>query len=673
MTDPANYRLSRSPTGAMTRPAVSPMGPRTRFQRSLSDFTSRDSLMSITDPSPAYPSSPARSDTGSLPPIAEIVVVTPPQPPLTVTSSSSRSSPTPPPIYKAPIAPKPATLEKAPTLSFESVPIQWKALPHEAALWTLEKRELQEIVSRALRRSAPETYIRLLSLENLDKVLPDEVERLTSLKAQKQSRYRFLVQRRTMTLQALNSSFISPEKAEADDGIPTASKLAHQLSQTTAACDELMCELLSINDQLAQISALIEHHSASALAVALRKLNKSYAKRTQEVLGARQRISELEADLDDAWKEAERLAREMDEMQANADLALDGDEMDDKEEDDDHDDVDMEDMEEAEVAVIETAEKFQIRSRHASHIPTELLIQSRRNTGHMEGLPMFSPLSPMPRISAIAPPSPVPLEAPVAPDSQLVAPPSQDKDKDKDDAASIRSTKSTRSVRSARSVKSTRSIRSPDGTRLSLVSAARTRSTRASGGGLRLSRRKTSEHPPMPDLPLEFIATAPSRTSLHPLYKDSESRISSGRSRRTSLNDLLQPSRASIASIAQTVTMDDIYIRLQSQITHRSEDEIEVVRRTPVPSPRESAQASTNIPNLWIMDEEDVPPKPAGTDRFLSLKRPGNPIETYKRIKSYTKRYSLPFPLFKRSASSSSPTAEVRSVTSSRSAPTHLS
>ncbi|KAG6909383.1 hypothetical protein DXG01_000826 [Tephrocybe rancida] len=662
----------------MAPPAHSPMGPRTRFARSPSEYASRDSLMTIGEPSPAYPSSPARSDAGNLPPIAELVVTPPPPTP---TTTSSTSSPTPPPTYKA--MPKPAPLVQAPTLSFENVPIQFKALPHEAALWTLEKCELQELVSRALRRSAPETYIRLLSLENLDKVLPAEVDRLTSLKAIKQSQYRFLVQRRTMTLQALNSTFISPEKAEADDGVSTASKLAHQLSQTTAECDELMSELLVISDQLAQISALIEHHFSSALAVALRKLNKSYAKRTQDVMNARQRMTELEADLDDAWKEAERLAQEMDELQANVDsvpleLELESDEEGDgneegqeqeqeqnEDEEDDGNDDDDDDMDGEEVAVIETAEKFKMRSRHASRIPTELLIQSRRNTGHMEGLPMFSPLSPMPRISALAPSSAIP--APEAPPASAA---SQNKGKDKDDAASIRSTKSTRSVKSARSTKSVRSVRSPDGTRLSLVSAARTRSSRASKSSLRLSKPKTPAHPPMPDLPLEFIATPmPIRSSLHPLWADSESRISTGRSRRTSLGDLQRPSRSSTSSITPTVTMDDIYIRLQSQITYRSEDAIEVVRRTPPPLPRQPVQPTTSIPNMWLMNESSTAaPKASGPDRFLSIKRPGMPIETYRRLKTYTKRYSLPFPLFKRSRSTS--TAEARSVSSSRSAPT---
>ncbi|KAG5717040.1 hypothetical protein E4T56_gene16462, partial [Termitomyces sp. T112] len=168
------------------------------------------------------------------------------------------------------------------------------------------------IVGRALRRTAPDTFIRLLSLDNLDTDLPVEIDRLKTLKASKQAQYRFLVQRRTMTLQALNSSFISPEKSQPDDdGIPIASKIALELSKVTAECDKIMSDLLVINDQLTQISMLTENHLSSALSVALRKLNKSHSKRTFDLLCAEQRISELQADLEDAWREAERLAREM--------------------------------------------------------------------------------------------------------------------------------------------------------------------------------------------------------------------------------------------------------------------------------------------------------------------------------------------------------------------------
>jgi hypothetical protein len=140
---------------------------------------------------------------------------------------------------------------------------------------TLNSKELQELVSRAIRSSARESFIRLLSVDNLDRVLPTEIERLTALKAMTQSKYRFLVHRRTMLLQALNSSSGAPDRV-ADDGVSVISKLTLQLSQTTAEGDELLEELMRITDQLGQISKMIDTHWASALAVALRKVRGTF-------------------------------------------------------------------------------------------------------------------------------------------------------------------------------------------------------------------------------------------------------------------------------------------------------------------------------------------------------------------------------------------------------------
>ncbi|KAK2462753.1 hypothetical protein APHAL10511_005271 [Amanita phalloides] len=61
---------------------------------------------------------------------------------------------------------------------------------------------------------------------------------------------------------------------------------------------------------------MMDVHWGSSLAVALRKLNRSYGKRTVELNKSREKISQLEAQLEDAWKEAERLAQEMDAYDA---------------------------------------------------------------------------------------------------------------------------------------------------------------------------------------------------------------------------------------------------------------------------------------------------------------------------------------------------------------------
>lgn len=137
------------------------------------------------------------------------------------------------------------------------------------------------IVSRAIRLSARESFIRLLSVENLDKHLPAEAERLESLQAITQSKYRFNVHRRTMILQALHSFSTVP-----NDKIDTGAvgELTSQLSAITADCDRLLEELLVIRDHHAQVARLLDTHWASALSVALRKLNGSYARRTKELV-----------------------------------------------------------------------------------------------------------------------------------------------------------------------------------------------------------------------------------------------------------------------------------------------------------------------------------------------------------------------------------------------------
>lgn len=76
---------------------------------------------------------------------------------------------------------KPTTLTPPPVLNFESTPVAWRGLPLETAQWTLSSPELQEIVSRAIRKTAQESFIRLLSLKTLDEELVAEMERLDTV------------------------------------------------------------------------------------------------------------------------------------------------------------------------------------------------------------------------------------------------------------------------------------------------------------------------------------------------------------------------------------------------------------------------------------------------------------------------------------------------------------
>lgn len=135
---------------------------------------------------------------------------------------------------------------------------------------TVDSDELQTIVSRAIRGSAHESSIRLVTLENLDKVLPAELERLDNLRLVTQSKYRFLCHRRAMLFQALNSTSSGSQKDA--DGTSVVSKLTSQLAETIGECDQHLAEVINITDQIGQIHRLMDIHSGSALAIALRKV-----------------------------------------------------------------------------------------------------------------------------------------------------------------------------------------------------------------------------------------------------------------------------------------------------------------------------------------------------------------------------------------------------------------
>ncbi|KAK1218212.1 hypothetical protein PQX77_019115 [Marasmius sp. AFHP31] len=234
--------------------------------------------------------------------------------------SSSPSPPSPPPppppppmVDPPPLAPT-LTVPPLPTFTPTSTSPSYKALPYEAAQWTFTSTELQDIVSRAIRCSARESFVRLLSLKLLDTILPDELARLSDQRLSTTGKYRWTVQRRSMLMQGLWAVVVlntGTGTGSVDMG-PAATSLLTQLSEVVADCDRMVEELVRVGDQVREIGGLVDNHWASALAVALRKLNSSYAKRTSELLTTRDRITQLEAERDDAWKEAEKVAKQLD-------------------------------------------------------------------------------------------------------------------------------------------------------------------------------------------------------------------------------------------------------------------------------------------------------------------------------------------------------------------------
>ncbi|KAJ7777402.1 hypothetical protein B0H16DRAFT_956458 [Mycena metata] len=680
------------------RPQNAPMGPRTRnLSRSSvvppeaanvasQSSSPRDSVYSAA---PRYSGPPAStpSDNKHLsaitehqyPPAPAPEPAIPPPPP-----------PPPPPIPEVPedeplnvkSVPKTAGLTPPPQIKFESVPVRWKGLPLEAALWTFNSKELQNLVSRAIRGSSRESFIRVLSVENLEQTLPEELQRLDMLKSMTQSKYRFTVHRRTMLLQALHS-FSGYNDKEKDAAL--VAKLTSQLSQTTAECDQLLEELLKIADQVGQIQHLLDVHWSSALAIALRKLNSSYGRRTSELITARAKIATLEAELNDAWQQAEVLAREMDNL--DAEVASD--------EDEDEDD-----------AVIEVAEVISLNHRKSPSAASQLSLglsigalsrmhsqqsqatsvvqsqatsvvqsqatsatsvssQATERSPTTKQSPATIPASPTQ--TRLPSPSPSEFEAlqdvVEVPVTASVTSPQSPYTPDTADTVSIRSARSTRSVRSVRSAKSGRSTRTArsqrtaEVNRVSSVSAARRRSQRTSMSSLRMPNiqvRKGS-HPPMPSLPTSLTPVTPDRrTSTIESFLDfgpgeqsesdsEDTGIAVAPPRRTSIDEIEVVARTPVVAIQ---TRDDIHVMPSRSAT---ENELVSLRRSQFSLDHQHPFANEepigqSIPSIWLMQE--TPKTPA--ERVESMMRSHGPgqakMGSFQRLKSLTKRYSLPFP-----------------------------
>ncbi|KAH8828426.1 hypothetical protein DL96DRAFT_1603211 [Flagelloscypha sp. PMI_526] len=285
----------------VSRPIASPAGPRT-LQRS-SSTASPAKLPSYGESASNLIQRPKTTHGVSLPVLAiheepsDANQAAPASPYAPSEAGTTKSS-----------GPSVVTLPSQPPITLDSQTIPWKGLPLDAAVWTFESQDLQEIVARAIRSSARDNFVRLLRLEVLDQTLPAELVRLDEQKLKAKARYKFLAERRQVLMEDLCTIATSFDPKDHT----TLSSIVVQLSETASSCDQTLSELLQITDRAAQIQTLLDRHSSSALAIALRKLNKSYGNRTSALLESQGKIQGLEAALEDAWKEAERLARELD-------------------------------------------------------------------------------------------------------------------------------------------------------------------------------------------------------------------------------------------------------------------------------------------------------------------------------------------------------------------------
>ncbi|KAJ3968729.1 hypothetical protein EV361DRAFT_400226 [Lentinula raphanica] len=204
---------------------------------------------------------------------------------------------------------------------FQSPAPKYRGYTMDAAKWTFTSAQLQAIVSRAIKQSAEASAIRLLRLETVDHDIPNELHKLELQRTDVMTRYKSVCRRRTDILATLTSYY--------DGTLPedsTASLRAiNELRDITNALDRLAEDLHSLDEQIAQLSSLRDVHDASALAMAIRKLNASFLKQLAISDALRSQVVALEAERDDAWKQAEMMAHEFDHMSEkpdNSDVSL---------------------------------------------------------------------------------------------------------------------------------------------------------------------------------------------------------------------------------------------------------------------------------------------------------------------------------------------------------------
>lgn len=197
-----------------------------------------------------------------------------------------------------------------PAPKFHTPPPRWRGMTLEAAQWTLTRHELQTIVSRAIKQSAEASSIRLLRTETLDVDIPEEVHRLEMQHTDVKMKYKMLVRKRWQLMGTLAGHLDGPDMCDS----MTAVRTVEELSEVSITLDRLTDELHTIVEQLGQLKSLHVVHSASALAIALRKVNSLFLKQVSESQKLQEQMHSMEAERDEAWKQAEDVAQDFDNL-----------------------------------------------------------------------------------------------------------------------------------------------------------------------------------------------------------------------------------------------------------------------------------------------------------------------------------------------------------------------
>ncbi|KAG8833745.1 hypothetical protein FRC18_003131 [Serendipita sp. 400] len=223
------------------------------------------------------------------------------------------------------------------TPNFEVQPIKFRGLTLDVAKWTFDQDELQEISRRAISQSADPLGIRLVPLNVLDKDVVDELERLEMQREELKANFKYQHRRRVAILGSMHALLEGPGSMAAHHhhhhhhhhsgsgnstpmSPPSVPKLFDELREAGIKTDQITEELYGVCDQIAQMRALQDSHSASALAMALRKINASYIKSTAELADAKAQLICMEGEREDAWAMAHSLERELNELKATLEM-----------------------------------------------------------------------------------------------------------------------------------------------------------------------------------------------------------------------------------------------------------------------------------------------------------------------------------------------------------------
>lgn len=192
---------------------------------------------------------------------------------------------------------------------FQTSPVKFKTLTVDAARWIFSQEELHALVSQAIRGSGRASSIRLLSQQAAVVDIPEELGRLNALLDELTVQYRLQVRKRNVLLRATLEYAESPEPCST----PFRSKL-QELHETALNLDRIAEEMYHARDQAAQLSRMLAVHSGSTLAMALRNLHSSYVRRTADVQSLKDHVSALEVECDEAWAQAQQVARDLDDI-----------------------------------------------------------------------------------------------------------------------------------------------------------------------------------------------------------------------------------------------------------------------------------------------------------------------------------------------------------------------